>query len=1248
MKTILRALAVATVALASSFGCSNEEGAASNDDDPVFNGVDKTLSCGSGQVGWDFTTGGSSLDSIQGSARSGIQIDVASYGLNCNAGLLGNTTSTIQAQCNGSTVCNFTPGSAYDPAKNCAKNFDVTWKCGADSVPYTIHVDGESAGKTVSLKCGPQLTVQSGTYGKNCGVPTGTHSAQLKAKCDGTRFCEYKVDGLGDPKVGCAKDYDATWSCGESSVTSSARVNGEASGKTLTLSCDPYYPIRVKTAAYGGNCGVSAASFTKPVADLFNACNGKQECTYGIDARKLGDPKVGCAKDFVATYTCADFPREYTVAATAEASGKQLKLSCVGADGQNPAPAAKYATGARACIPAQCAWNEKRDAGMNCVADPSKQLITSGVVYSAGMIDPRTNAEPLQAGSSNVVALKANRPYKLRVDTDLEGPAGVRPRMVPWFTKQFRNPKTGEVAEGFLCTLTPVELYKDTADKKRVKATADAAILPTACFDSRTNAWADAAKRRNANEQDFRNAFVEVTNKLHVSIDPEGAYGFVKTPGRTPTLPNPPGFFFDAARNYVDLIAYYQQRELTDIVSDVNARTLGPGSNTTSTFRNWDLAPSPSIDVGLTIARVPQGAYQRLNYFDAVKSESTFELSYYMSGDWPDNPFSPTSTQTRIPNTRARRLRATFQVYPYNDEGNAITLGAINLDEANPTGAVRSAVMEWPVALRDAIFGKWGATNSLDMKVCIDADGSNTRTSQVTTVRDGPTGYELNIINNNGCFRYTNALVFSRDYTKRVLLPEVSSSSTSSTSSTTSGDSKSASTEDSGHQKSCSDSGGTHKCTATTRGGNAASGDTGRSTYGATTTTQRTETATTVTAGPSGQGEVLGYQVIDVDDDDDKRTFDKTKTNVYDGTKQPIKISIAPNWDLLIQSLKPQVPPPGTVTKGRAGGRIGLGIGLESKAPVFGLGFATLSYAVAASISLEFNMNWVPASPYPCTNGSRTKCFAAIPTAMTQASARKACEARGGRLAEMLTDSDRTGILGVASAAQNYWTGGQLNYSFSDVTCARNPSSQACKNASTTKFAWLASNKEFGSLAGTGGNAVLNASSKIPPAENGLTTNVPIDSGVVLHGATRAATTQPQASAFAPICEYTGAAKTEYEEWTVGLAVGAAAGATLGFCTPSAEIGICLQGTLNFVDVSIEPQFGHRAWTLYDGSGRRFQRYGSTFVDTPFSLAIMSGQVAIVANFLFFSTSWTLSQYNGIKLLGRSLGRTDDTFMEAF
>ncbi|MBX3186538.1 MAG: hypothetical protein KF819_05970 [Labilithrix sp.] len=1247
MKTTLRALVVVVApVLVLSSACASESPPPSNDDEPVFNGIDKTLSCGSGQVGWDFSTGGSSIDNVQGSARSGIQVEVASYGLNCNPGLLANATSAVQAQCNGSTVCNFTPGFSYDPAKNCAKNFDVTWKCGVDSVPYTIRVDGESGGKPVSLKCGPQLTVQTATYGKNCGIAAGTHSAQLKAKCDGTRFCQYKVEGLGDPKVGCAKDYDATWSCGENPVASSAKVNAEAGGKTITLSCDPYYPIRLKSASYGGNCGVNPTSFSKPLSDLSAACNDKQECTYTVDTRKLGDPKYGCAKDFVATYTCADFPREYTVAATAEANGKALKLSCVGADGQNPPPAAKYPTGARACIPAQCAWNQKRDAAMSCVPDPSKQLITSGAIYAAGMIDPRTNAEPLQAGT-NIVALKANRPYKLRVDTDLEGPAGVRPRMVPWFTKQFRNPKTGEVAEGFLCTLSPVELYKETGDRKRVKVTADAAIVPTACFDARANPWADAAKRRGANEQDFRASFVEITNKLHFSIDPEGSYGFVRTAGRTPTLPNPPGFFYDAARNYVDMIAFYQQRELVDVVADVADRTLGPGSNTTTAFRNWQLSPSQSIDVGLTLARVPQGAYQRLNYFDKVRPQSNIEIAYFMSGDWPDNPFSPTSAQTRVPNTRARNLRATVQVYPYNDEAGAITLGSIRLDEANPTGALRTALMDWPDAMRDAIFGKWGGINSVDMKVCIDADGSSTRTSPTTTVRDGPTGYELNIFNNN-CRRYTNALVFSRDFTKRVLAPETSTSTASSTSSTKSGDSKSASTQDSGQEKSCSDGGGTHACSATTREGNAASGDTGRSTFNADTTAKRVETSTTVTAGPSGHAEVLGYQVIDVDDDDDTLTFDK-KGNLYDGTRSPIRIVINPSWDLLIESVKKEVPPPGTVKKAWAGGRIGLGVGIEGKTPVFGIGFATLSFAVAASISLEFNMKWTPATPYPCTNGNRTKCFGVLATPTTQANGRKACESRGGRLAEMITDGDRSGIHAAAQAGQNHWTGGQLNYSFSDVTCARNQSSQACKNASTTKFAWLGSNKEFGSISGTAGNAVLDpANTKITVAENGLTTQVPIDSGVAFTGTTKAMTSQPQSSAFPPICEFLGAAKTEYQEWTLGLAVGAGAGVALGFCTPSSEIGICLEGSFNFVDVSIQPQFGHRAWTLYDGAGYRYGRIGSTFVDVPFNLSLMTGQVALIANFLFFSTSWTIAQYDGVKMIEKSLHRRDDTFWETY
>jgi hypothetical protein len=90
---------------------------------------------------------------------------------------------------------------------------------------------------------GDYIKVISATYGRNCRAPYGNATNHLAQICDGKPTCEYVIDVtvIGDPAVGCAKDYFAEWQCGHypERLTTSARP--EAGGGTrIVLRC----PVR--------------------------------------------------------------------------------------------------------------------------------------------------------------------------------------------------------------------------------------------------------------------------------------------------------------------------------------------------------------------------------------------------------------------------------------------------------------------------------------------------------------------------------------------------------------------------------------------------------------------------------------------------------------------------------------------------------------------------------------------------------------------------------------------------------------------------------------------------------------------------------------------------------------------------------------------------------------------------------------------------------------------------------------------
>ena len=101
-------------------------------------------------------------------------------------------------------------------------------------------------GSTLTLQCEQPVALASGiqvvagTYGENCKAPHGNKTSHLAEACNGRADCTYKVDYtvIGDPAVGCGKDYVAEWRCGGSREVHRAVADAEAGfGKTVGLTC---------------------------------------------------------------------------------------------------------------------------------------------------------------------------------------------------------------------------------------------------------------------------------------------------------------------------------------------------------------------------------------------------------------------------------------------------------------------------------------------------------------------------------------------------------------------------------------------------------------------------------------------------------------------------------------------------------------------------------------------------------------------------------------------------------------------------------------------------------------------------------------------------------------------------------------------------------------------------------------------------------------------------------------------------
>jgi hypothetical protein len=190
------------------------------------------------------------------------------------------------------------------------------------------------------------VQIVSGTYGGNCGQPRGNVTPHLAQTCNGQPACAYRVDYqvIGDPAVGCGKDYVAEWSCTGSPQVYRASAPPEAGyGAVVQIGCGMQAappppvtyappppqrlgPIVVRSGSYGPNCGAAHGNVT---AHLAEACNGRWQCPYRVDYRVIGDPAVGCGKTYVAEWTCGEHPFLHRLVAPPEAGyGAVLDLRC--------------------------------------------------------------------------------------------------------------------------------------------------------------------------------------------------------------------------------------------------------------------------------------------------------------------------------------------------------------------------------------------------------------------------------------------------------------------------------------------------------------------------------------------------------------------------------------------------------------------------------------------------------------------------------------------------------------------------------------------------------------------------------------------------------------------------------------------------------------------------------------------------------------------------------------------------------
>ena len=175
-----------------------------------------------------------------------------------------------------------------DGALNVSSSFPVRWNDGLDAsrrnplwpVTYAIY-----------YKYWPFGSIEPANY-------TLVVAAQ---PCNSVTFGTCETFVTGEPDGNFRWYVIANMDVSASTGISNSILSTQSNIATFTVGQPPQTGISVVAGTYGGNCGASHGNVT---GALGSACNTLGHCDYIVDYTILGDPAPGCAKDYVAEWTC--------------------------------------------------------------------------------------------------------------------------------------------------------------------------------------------------------------------------------------------------------------------------------------------------------------------------------------------------------------------------------------------------------------------------------------------------------------------------------------------------------------------------------------------------------------------------------------------------------------------------------------------------------------------------------------------------------------------------------------------------------------------------------------------------------------------------------------------------------------------------------------------------------------------------------------------------------------------------------
>lgn len=739
---------------------------------------------------------------------------------------------------------------------------------------------------------------------------------------------------------------------------------------------------------------------------------------------------------------------------------------------------------------------------------------------------------------------------------------------------------------------------------------------------------------------DFANSYQHLESKLTASYDMENRTILLdSTDEESKKLScsvNPVNFYFDERADAHDRYAWYKQREIPLGFEALNPWWVSDDVKQRTSGSNIFVEEATQTTIGLSSIR-PKAIEYRVKTVGPARGWIRVDSDWYLAGDrhgfW--------AAQGLV--DQGVTLEAFLVPLDANDNEllavNHLSLGTQRLFKSTAYGETISAKYPVTEALRQKFLERGTAYEAsttgkkFKLKMCVRlADGT---TDALSTSQ-----YNLSINAADKCRTADMPIVIKLDHAVTPLEPVGNEPFADSQPGGT-GDSRMSQQSDNDTDRDCVTTAGVTACKTEFNNASEGQGTFGRSMLNM----KNTAIANGATsASVDKHVEMLGFTVLSEEDEQS-----------YSGPGASVSFNIEPDWDRIAELLKTTVPGPRYEGKRVTAGVKGLSIGFEFKAPVrYGLlqGDIIFGITIGAGAGVTIEYKKLVDAQVQCS-GTDNNCqeLYVVQPAASLRDAAKACYVRGGRLAELSSAEEATRVFEKVGAGQRVWLGGQIANEYSPSGCL-NSWAWPCVPGHRTSMRWLSTNDDFATNTGFGAFSLVDTevfgAGKTLSAD-GIASGKPTDKGVTVDdtGRLRAEALGQQ---YPSICRLVNTASSDSHELKGSVSVAAAAGISLGFCSPSAEakIGVCIEGGINVIEAALTPSLTYTHHNLRDAAGRTGIQSSLSF-KLDFEIKILSGSVDLkVMFFKWFNFKFNLFSFQGLKIPFDTLAQKDWSLKEDF